>query len=1028
MDAPLHEQPSPSPSPGGGQSEVRALLERVRAGQRRLWWLRGGLGASAALLVSGALALILAAQSLPLARAALGGGLLLAAGLLWWFGVRRSRADVGDHAATARFLSTRAPELDLDLLAAVELSRALGERHDFSPALAQAFVRQVGLRARAASAEALLDRKPVRQMTWVLLAAVLASTVALGLFRARAAKGLARLLAPTAEAARIREPITGDVTLTYLPPAYTGLGPRTVEGTRGDVRALPGTEVQLSTRADRDVKKAVLVVNGQRSPLEVEGRTLKGHFVVGEAGAWHVAFLEGTQVVAEGPELPITVDADQDPQVRLTAPVETLEVDPQAPAVQLGWDAKDDFGLQSLTLVYRPPGQEPRRLELRKEEGRSSQGRAPWDLSALQLKPGQKVEYFLEAKDTDTVKGPKTGVSRTQVLTIYSAAEHRRAALDQAMKVWERLVGHLADRMESKDRGPPPPKAIGEGASLDERGLALASETIALGKDLAREKDAPQELAAALANAGTTLDRAVGALQASRRIAEELSRHPDSKNSVSLNRLAAFARAEVDSTERSVLYLESLLDRQKLAALKEVAEELRQDRRELARLLEQYRDTKSPEAQAKLLEQMQQLRARMAELAQRMSALAKGINDEHLNREALQEMMDEQNLSSALDEMEKLIKEGKTDEAMKKMQELSMEMDQMLQNLDRAEQEADQQADPELAKAFEEFQQKLDQTTQAQSELEQKAAGLDEAARKAAQQRIQQQGDKLKAQLLEQVKQLRQGYQAAESSAFGMQFERPRESALQQLNHVEQALQAGDFDLAAEAARELVEQADNVSSGAERQKELDERFQNPPSVRAESRAFAEKMQQQEKNARKLEQELESLFPKDAAQTPEQQAALKKLQQGQRQLERDGEALQQKLDELSQKAPVFGPEAQGQLGQASRRMGEAARGFDGRDVRGGHQAQKGALQALQALQQQLKESQKGRGGKKGLPMPMGGPGGRGQGGSGQRSEKVELPPEDTTPRELRQDVMDAMKQGAPDGYKDSNRKYYEELVK
>jgi hypothetical protein len=46
------------------------------------------------------------------------------------------------------------------------------------------------------------------------------------------------------------------------------------------------------------------------------------------------------------------------------------------------------------------------------------------------------------------------------------------------------------------------------------------------------------------------------------------------------------------------------------------------------------------------------------------------------------------------------------------------------------------------------------------------------------------------------------------------------------------------------------------------------------------------------------------------------------------------------------------------------------------------------------------------------------------------EKVELPDEDPNqpPREFRKDVMDAMKQGAPDKYKDQNKRYYEELVK
>ena len=55
-----------------------------------------------------------------------------------------------------------------------------------------------------------------------------------------------------------------------------------------------------------------------------------------------------------------------------------------------------------------------------------------------------------------------------------------------------------------------------------------------------------------------------------------------------------------------------------------------------------------------------------------MGELRKGIRDEHLNAEALREMMKEQDMQGALDEIEKLLREGKTDEALAKLQELSM--------------------------------------------------------------------------------------------------------------------------------------------------------------------------------------------------------------------------------------------------------------------------------------------------------------------------------------------------------------------
>ncbi len=60
----------------------------------------------------------------------------------------------------------------------------------------------------------------------------------------------------------------------------------------------------------------------------------------------------------------------------------------------------------------------------------------------------------------------------------------------------------------------------------------------------------------------------------------------------------------------------------------------------------------------------------------------------------------------------------------------------------------------------------------------------------------------------------------------------------------------------------------------------------------------------------------------------------------------------------------------------------------------------------------------------------GMGGRRQGNGQDPRDKVELPDEDAfqAPKEFRKDLLDAMKQGAPERYKEQVKRYYEELVK
>jgi hypothetical protein len=77
---------------------------------------------------------------------------------------------------------------------------------------------------------------------------------------------------------------------------------------------------------------------------------------------------------------------------------------------------------------------------------------------------------------------------------------------------------------------------------------------------------------------------------------------------------------------------------------------------------------------------------------------------------------------------------------------------------------------------------------------------------------------------------------------------------------------------------------------------------------------------------------------------------------------------------------------------------------------------------------MKESQQNQG-QGGLPLPMG-MGGRRDGNGMDPREKVELPDEDAfqAPKEFRKDLLDAMKQGAPERYREQVKRYYEELVK
>lgn len=1032
--APPEPQRRAGPPRPTGQG-VEALLAAVRSLQRHQLWLEGALLGLSTLLV-----LALAGGLLASASAGLGLALLLlapvaGAAVAAAFGLWLARRTVGDEALTARLIGQRQPELSLDVLSAVELARERQAQPAHSAALAEAFLRQMDERAARVDVRTVVDGSRARRAGQVLAGTVLLCAVVLALAGARWSTGWSRALAvassPQAEV--LREPITGDIELIYRYPAYTGLAPRTEQGTTGEISAPAGTEVVLRTRADREVERAELSVNGEPVPLTVQGgRELSGSLIVRKGGTYHFVFYgPRNRLLATGPDIALTVEADAPPQVTLLTPAAEVEVDP-GEKITLKYEATDDYGLSELALVYRTPAdREEVRVPLTREDGRRSRGSHTWDLGGLKVNPGDRITYYLEARDNDAVEGPKRGVSRTQVLRMYSAAEHRRAALEKAEALWGRMVDHLADRLEGPEREQARDvEKIKAAQPVDASGMTLVADMRALAQELSRERDAPTELVGALSNISTSLGERVRTTADVRRLFLRTrgSRGEDWGTGA---RLASVAQKEIEELEKDVLYLESLLDRQKLEALRELGKQLASERRELARLIEQYKSSPNEQVREEVMRQIQALRSRIDELMQRMSELRQGIRDEHLNAEALAEMMRDQDMRGGLDEVEKLMREGKADEALAKLQELAMQMDEMLSSLDEAGEEFGAQQYPELAEKFGNFMEQLEKTAQRQQQVAEQTKALRDQARSAGRERLAERGRSMKEDLLQKVEQAARTYQQVKPEDLGNRAARPLEEAQSELQNVRNALQVNDFDLAAEAAQRAEQAAQQLALLGDQQRALDEMYGNPEQVRQQSAKQAERLEREARSVQEVSRRLQSLFPPPDSQLgPQERQRLQQLAQQQEDLERQARGLRQQMEEMEQMAPVFGQEAAEQMEQVGQRMGEAAQRMGERDPGRGYGEQQAALEGLRQFQQQMRESQQGRGGRRGgLPLPMGMSRREGNGQQNSR-DKVEIPDEEAwqAPKEFRKDLLDAMKQGTPEKYRDQVKRYYEELVK
>lgn len=1033
--------PTNGPREGAESVHTQALAEVVSNLRRRAYRVHGGTAAFAFVTFASTISLlagwVLASGGPGWIRPVVGVLLALAAAaaaIVCW-----RLAGAPSDAALARRLESRDPAA-AGLTTAVELSEklTLPDAPPFSRELARAHVAAAAQRVSRTGPAAAFDERPLK---WTGLSAALsvAAVLAAFVFGGPLPKGLSHLALGRAagDASRLKPnvaPITGDISLTYVYPAHTGLQSKTVEGTNGEITAPAGTRVHIETRADRDLARAFLDLAGDSLALEVKGRQLQGTLLVQRSGSYAFRFVDARgRDLARGPEIPIVMVEDGIPTVDITAPVAEITVT-EKDSVEVHFEATDDYGVAKVELVYQVGGEPEQTVSVASfgEVRKRVEGRHLWELSTLSLRPGDVVTYFLRVADNDAVGGAKQGQSRTQSLKIFSEAEHRRELVAKVEEAWEQMVLALGDRITPREG---PRKVSGAarieaGAPVDEQVLQVGSTLADVAAELRLDEKAPQELALALINVSQ------GLLEKGRttRSARARARSVPSQHLGALDRAEGAEQAEL---EKSVLYLEALLDRQRILQIEELAREMAASRRELANLMEDFREAPTDEARGKIQREMARLRQRMTELMQRMAELSKGLQDEHLNAEALEQLAKERDLMGELDEIQKLLGEGKIDEALAKLQELGMKMDEMAQALSEA---ADRQAenDPalrELARDLQAFEQNLEDLRRDQQQLVEATEQLHREQTRALEEQLGREGQKLVDELRKKVEDAQASLEKVPEAQISLRFGDDLAGAKERLDDLDRALSVKDFDTALESAAQAQAHVEALEANLERENAWARRLgtQGDPAM---GQAQAEASQAAPK-VREVKQKLEELFSNPSQRlSAEQRQQLQRMEQRQREIAQQMDQLKEQAQRIGDQAPIFDESAKQAMEGARGSMGEAADRLAGREPGGALSAERRAGEQLQSLQQgleQAKKQAKGNKGGSGFPLPFASGGGRGD-GSGQgdfdAKEKVAIPSADQyrAPEEFRKDILDAMKQDAPAPFKEHVREYYEEIVK
>src|SRR6185437_2783702 len=755
-------------------------------------------------------------------------------------------------------------------------------------------------------------------------------------------------------------PLVGDVRVTYDYPAYTGLEPRTVEGSTGDIAAVKGTHVRIETHPLRPARHALLLL-GERGEAGEIGAALAGdrltaELTLTEDGSYRF-YLEPSfgRPIREERSHRLTAEADAPPRVEILGPADRLELGTPRP-IEIGYAASDDFGLGAVELVYRLGDRPEQRVPLRDGAGaRAVQGRTLWDPATAGLTGAERIAYHIEAHDRDQVSGPKVGASRTLYVVIQNPHESLEDRLERQRDVLENLIDDLATRLERDPAvAPPPPPGTSEAVVADERVAAIAAVHDAEEAHLAllgrlldedrREAVLGKTLRAALAGIADRLERLL------REEAQALTALKGKSGGAGRARLDAASAKQVAELEGDVLKLDDLIGRERLEDLASLGKELTEAHQRLEDLLERYKKTKDEGLRRQLAREARDLRARLADLAQKIAAV-KARNDVPEEWRNLPEMKDLQEQARKLDEM---IERGDDADLEKALAQLGDELRGMRKMLD-------QNLDGFGAERF-------------------------------------PQENRVVADLMKKI-----GDIEGDESALAEEIDRARESS-KQLRRL-----LAERDLA-EAKGEAERAESSLERAGEHLDELAEARRARRGGAEEHDKRADAVGDARGLAQEIADDLGKLMPKPSdTLTPGDREAARGQAEKQ-------SAIGKRTDEVAEEAArrlgkMPGMEqAEGELKGAGARMREAGESLKRDESKPAATAERDAADRLAKLRDSMQE--------------------RSMGGAEQHRDPVRIPgaDESSAPRAWRQELLDAMKEKAPERYRDEVRRYYEELVK
>ena len=809
------------------------------------------------------------------------------------------------------------------------------------------------------------------------------------------------------------------------PPAYARavVAPRDEEGS--EVEVLRGSHVSVAAMpvpgfAVKSVEVETQVGGGTRletlpTTWRKDGNLVWGHTVLESLRYRYRGLDPDGMPVREAGYRTLKTRADQMPTVQIKSPAGEIEVK-AGQTVAIEGEAADDIGLAVVHLVVARPAAGDERRPIAVSPGAlAAEIHEQIVVDQLQLRPGEVAVVQLEAADDDPLDGERRGVSQKVRIRMFSSERQHARNLEELARLTTLWTVRLADRLE-KDPAlsqlalPVALKSRAELAVEEERGLdaleALRREwtddVVGRGRTSADLLEIEQHLRETLGDEARSVEHVDG----------DATGYPAIQAMAGLQRQHALVIA---AEEQAVHALGAAAVIEHQNALSRDGANLADTEKQLVQALEKLADAQGAASQAeaeRLLDQVEQQLQRMAEAAQAQMHV---VPQEHLNAGAeptgLQRDLGEHR--NALQDIRKLLREGKSREALDRMRQMQQQMAETMQDMSDDVKGERSMEEREMQKLVGDVRRGISRAQEGEERLRDDIRPQAEEQDRATAEHLRGVRATLMPQVIDLLEEARDQIQPQRMSTAESRGSRSVAEARQALQTAAGGLERGQIDAALQA---LMEAEDELGTA---RRELAE----DPDVPEKSRKTDDgRLAAAQERAQKASARLREALPSPQAMLkPGAHQKLETQAQEQEQLRRSLEKLKKKLDENAQTHPALQRQVGDRLEHAEETMRQAGESLGQSDSSRALRQSSEALDALRRAASMLDEAQSGGkpGQKPSDAVGMNSPEAPVQLQGDERGEGGE---------QYRQEVLRAMQQKAPPTWSERLQKYYKAIAR